>query len=341
MKKILAIIIISLAISGGLAYKAVYIGQSGSAELREVTIKSGMNLNQISQELTQAGVLHNKFLFKEYLRFAHLDSSLKAGTYKIAGNLSLKELAGSINDTKSQLATDITIPEGWDLRDIAAELKKQGIIKNESELYAAVGTPASSDNGAFTALKDEYSFLKSAPEGYSLEGFLFPDTYRFFKNATLDDVLKKIFDNFQNKFDQQIQSELAGSGMNLYQALTLASIVAKEGKTFDDKKMIAGVYVNRINAGMALQADPTVNYANAQDNIHPDDKDLNVDSPYNTYKNKGLPPGPIANPGLEDILAALNPTKHNYYYFLSTKDGKAVFARTFEEHVANRQKYDR
>lgn len=339
MKKYIFILILLASISAAWTYKVTYISQSGSSEIKEITINQGQSLSQIVDALDQADILNNKLVFKAYLMWTDQDQKIKAGTYKVAGNLSVKELATVLVGGESQISIDITIPEGWNLRDIAAELKRQGIIKSEEELYQATGFPASTENSKYTALKDDYQFLSSVPQGNSLEGFLFPDTYRFFKNATLEDVLRKIFNNFENKFEDKIQSELSGGSLNLYEAVTLASIIAKEGKTFEDKKMIAGVFLNRLNVGMALQSDPTVNYVTLKVTDNPTLDDIKVNSLYNTYKHAGLPPGPIANPGLEDILAVLNPIKHNYFFFINTQEGKLIYSRNFEEHKLNREKY--
>jgi UPF0755 protein len=339
MKKYFFIALIVLILAFGWTYKVVYIAQAGSSTVKEVTVKQGMSLSQIADELSAGGVLRNKLIFEGYLRLTKQDSKIKAGTYKVAGNLSIKKLSFVLIGGSSQISMDITIPEGWNLRDIAKELIKQGIIKNADELYQATGYPARADNKNYTDLVEKYEFLSVIPKGNSLEGFLFPDTYRFFKNATLDDVLTKIFDNFEDKFEQKIKPELGGSDLSLFDAVTLASIIAREGKTFEDKKMIAGVFLNRLNIGMALQSDPTVNYVTEKVTDNPSLDDINIASLYNTYKNTGLPPGPIANPGLEDILAVLNPTKHNYFFFINTQDGKLIYSKSFEEHKANRIKY--
>ena len=175
------------------------------------------------------------------------------------------------------------------------------------------------------------------PQGKTLEGYFFPDTYFILKNGTVKDVYIKAMTNFEQKFADSIQSKIGDR--NFFDVLTMASIVAKEGKTYEDKRMIAGVFYNRLEAGIGLGSDPTVNYITRKVTDNPTLNDTSIASPYNTYKYRGLPPGPISNPGLDDILATLEYTKHDYLYFLNTQDGKLIFSKSFEEHKANRIKY--
>ena len=217
----------------------------------------------------------------------------------------------------------ITVIEGWGNAQIADYLQQKNLLKAQDFLSAAEKFDAS-----------DYPILLSKPKTAGLEGFLFPDTYRvaIYQNnqtAQANEIIKKMLDNFSQKFTADMQQQAATQKMTVYQIITLASIIEKESGHAQDKTTISGVFYNRINAKMPLQSDATVAFSQAQ-NL-PD---------YNTYNNPGLPPGPICNPSLSSITAALNPVASDYFYFLTDpKTGQAVFAKTYDEHLINKQKY--
>jgi len=170
---------------------------------------------------------------------------------------------------------------------------------------------------------------------------LFPDTYRVFRDASISDIVKKILDNFNQKLTSELRFEIKSQGKNIHQILTLASILEKEVSTDQDRKLVAGIFYKRLELGMPLQADSTVNYVTGKDSSRASAKDLEIDSPYNTYKYRGLPPGPISNPGISSILAAIYPSSNNYLYFLTTPDGQVIYNETHDQHVIDKAKYYR
>lgn len=184
-----------------------------------------------------------------------------------------------------------------------------------------------------------YSWLSDKPKSASLEGYLFPDTYRFFEDSTPEQVVAKLLENFNAKFSDSLRTSLTSQGRDVYETVILASIVERELQTDADRAKAADIFLRRIEAGIPLQSDATVNYVTGKSALQPTYDDLQIDSPYNTYKYPGLPPGPIGNPGLSALRAAVNPEANPYYYFLTGTDGKTHFAKTLEEHVLNRQKY--
>lgn len=227
----------------------------------------------------------------------------------------------------------ITFVEGWDSKDIGAYLEKNGIISSADFLETAKNFDTSS-----------YLDLLSKPKDQNLEGFLFPDTYFIPKTASTskemaDIIIQKTLDNFSKKITPAMNQQAALDGMDLYKIITLASIIEKEsGANQDDRKTIAGVFYNRLKAGMPLESDATVSYITGKSPISTDD--TLIDSPYNTYKYKGLTPGPICNPSLNSIMAALYPTSSDYLFFLTIpQTSRAVFAKTYDEHLKNKQKY--
>ncbi|MFA5188067.1 MAG: endolytic transglycosylase MltG [Patescibacteria group bacterium] len=346
MKKFLLIIlIISLVISLGWIFKIVFISQAGNGEIKNFNISQGEGVHQISRDLKTAGLIDNSFIFETYLWAIKGGNKILAGEHTINASWSIRHLVNAlISGSDLENERVITILEGWNLRDIANYFVKIGVITESDELYGLVGYPGVDYTNNYTLpnptdFSADYEFLAEKPKNLSIEGYLFPDTYRVFKNAKLEDIIKKMLDNFDHKITSAMAGQIESQGKKLYDILTLASIIEKEAKTLEDKKRVAGVYYNRLEIGMALQADPTVNYITEKQTDRPSSEDLQTDNLYNTYKYPGLPPGPICNPGLDSIMAAIYPEKNDYYYFINTPDGKMIFAKTFAEHKLNREKY--
>lgn len=243
----------------------------------------------------------------------------------------------------------ITIPEGWNNREISQYFERLGKWMSE-ELLEVVGFPQVDyrNNKEMPALHDysqQFSFLQDKPEYYSLEGYLFPDTYRIYASSTVQDVVVKMLTNFDNKLTPQMRADIKKQGKKIYQIVTMASIIEKEAplnyQTGDDKdaKIISGIFWRRLKIGQALQSDATLSYILGDRNTSHSGKDLEVESPYNTYKYPGLPPGPICNPGTLAIEAAIYPTATSYNYFLTTPDKKVYYAGTYADHLKNKYKY--
>ena len=229
--------------------------------------------------------------------------------------------------------TAVTFVEGWNNAQIADYLAKNNIVSVATFL---------ADEKAFDL--SAYDFLSGRPAGADLEGFIFPDTYFIPQTAGAGQnlsniIISKALDNFALKVTPQIRAQATVNGLSFYQMITLASVVEKETNgDVSQKKVVAGIFYNRLKASMPLQSDATVAFAVGHADITTADTEVN--SPYNTYKNPGLPPGPICNPSLNSILAAAYPTVTDYFYFLTDpKTGNAVYAKTYQEHLANKQKY--
>lgn len=260
----------------------------------------------------------NKYLIQKRAR----QEAYKAALNKKAEEISLKFL------------------EGWNNTDMAEYLEQQGVLKKDEFLKSIRN---------FNNLSD-WAFLPKQAQG-NLQGFLYPDTYRFFKNITDrsqttaqeagEDVIKKLLNNFKAKLPADAEIKAKEQGLSLYQAVILASIVEKEANNFpNEKATIAGIFYNRLNIGMPLQSDATVNYATGKSEASPSLVDLEINSPYNTYKHKGLPPTPICNPSTASINAVLNPVDSEYLYYLhDQKTGQPYYAQTHEEHIQNKFKY--
>jgi UPF0755 protein len=257
------------------------------------------------------------------------------------------ELARIAKDKKFE-ETKITIIEGWTNLEIASYLEKQGIVNSEDFMKYSDG---------FTSTK--YGILKEKPLNANLEGFLFPDTYRIAKregsdksaSTTSEEIISKMIANLNVKFTPQMRADSAKQGLTPYEILILASIIERETgrnivsaegrqQLLEERKIVAGIFYNRLKIGMALGSDATINFITKKNAPQAEYKDLEIDSPYNTYKYQGLPPGPIGNPSESSLIAAAYPTVTDYYYFLHTQpEGKAIYSKTFEEHVQNKNRY--
>jgi UPF0755 protein len=305
---------------------------SGSTTL--ITVKSGESAKSIGTTLQQKGVVRSAKLFEVLVGVTGSQNSLQAGDYEFDPGLPAIEVVKRIAEGKTA-SRDVLIPEGRRLEEVGELLEKADVIGKQDFL---------------TALKANYDepFLKQTGPG-SLEGFIFPATYSFNRKEKPEDVVDAMLRAFQQQVADKVQLE--GQNLTLAQVITLASIVEREAENPAERPLIASVYLNRMRLGIALQADPTVQYAVAESAASIDKygywkKELTLDdlklvSPYNTYVNPGLPPGPIANPGLASIQAVVRPASTNFLFFVAKNDGTGshAFAETLEEHLRNVEKY--
>ncbi len=298
-----------------------YQGYPGS-ELR-VDIEPGQNARSILAQLELQGVLASADLARFYLVYGLHDPPLKAGEYRLSGPATTPEVLARL--IRGEVVTyPVTLVEGWTLEETARHLADQGFGEYD-ELTREMRSPE-----GIADLDQEAS---------DLEGYLYPDTYSFARGTPEREVVGTLVRTFRGRFDSEILPLLeADDGRSVRQLVTLASIVEKEAGLNEERPLIAGVFANRIRRGIALHADPTVIYAlkllgRWDGNIRR--PDLELDSPYNTYRYPGLPPGPIASPGLASLEAAARPAEVPYLYFVSRNDGSHVFATTLAEHNRN------
>jgi len=297
---------------------------SSNAKELKFTISDGESTQDISDRLKKDGLIRNSLIFTVYLKYKGKSSSLQVGDYTLNTKYSALEVMEIL--TKGKVTSGkITIPEGWTKKQIGEELVKKGIgSKEEVE----------------TALNKKYDrkFLGESPSG-NLEGFLFPDTYFLSSRAKPGDVIEKMLDEFGKKADSDIRSKTEKEGLSYYQTLILASIVEREVVTKEDKRKVAGVFLNRLNSGIRLDSCATVEFVLGTKKRILSEEDIAIDSPYNTYRVDGLPPTPISNPGLDSIEAVLNPEETDYIFFFSGRDGKTYFSKTSDEHEALKARY--
>jgi len=236
----------------------------------------------------------------------------------------------------------LTIIPGWNLRQIADYLVKQGIASSTEEVYLLIGKPAVDYRrlGISLPVINESSVVSYKPGYVSYEGFLAPETYRVFMDASLLDVIRKFIDQRDKQIDAAMWNDIKNSGHGFYEILTMASLLEEEVQSPADKAKVADILWRRYKNNWALQLDSSVHYVvDKTGNVFTTSKDRSVDSLWNTYKYPGLPLGPIANPGLASIKAAIYPEKNSYWYFLTGKDGAVYYAKTLDEHNLNRARY--
>lgn len=302
-----------------------------------LVVEPGESAGTIADNLVALGLIDNKTLFLRYVRYYGLDLQLEAGTYELNQTQTIPRIAVALTDAVPQELV-IRLTEGWRREQMAAEIDTLTDVPFSGAEFVALTEP-----GALVL--PEVTFSSELPPGATLEGFLFPDTYRLPRDATAADLVTRMLTTFDERVTAQMRADAIVSGLSLYDVVTLASIVEREAVVPDERPTIASVYLNRLSIGMRLEADPTVQYAMG---YQPDtgqwwnlgltqDDYTTVQSPYNTYLNEGLPPGPIANPGLDSIEAVIYPVQTNYFFFRAACDGSGahIFATTFEEHVAN------
>jgi UPF0755 protein len=346
-------IVILLVIVGAafLVYAMVKIYRPFTSEVgpKEFNIAFGQTTKEIAHDLERAGIINDSFFFEVYVYFKKQGGNMQAGNYSLSSGMSIREVAAVL--TQGKIVGDevrLTVIEGWALSDIAQALQDAGIVTSE-EFFAAAGRPRMGGGSDFSS---EFAFLGDAPQSANLEGFLFPDTYLIDRDSTVREVVEKFLKNFDRKLTPEMRARIARSENSIYDVITLASIVEREvgrnvqnlgdadvAKLEEERRIIAGIFKNRLDIGMALESDATISYITGRKGARATHEELEIDSPYNTYKYRGLPPGPISNPSLDAIEAAINPINTDYLFFLTAPDGTAYYARTLEEHVENRQKY--
>lgn len=328
----LGILLFLLMIPAGMAawswwkLQRPYKGYAGAE--KQVTVETGMGASQVLDLLQKEGVLADAKLARSYLIFVMGDPRLQAGEYLFRGPLTTPQVLRKL--VHGDVATtSVTVIEGLTLEEIAGQLAAKGAGRREVFL---------------DLMRSPELIADLDPDARDLEGYLFPETYSFARGTGERRIVETLVKTFRRRYERQIRPRLQNDGRTLRQIVTLASIVEKEARVPDERPLIAGVYRNRIERHIGLGADPTVIYALKRlgrwnGNIRRDD--LRVDSPYNTYRYAGLPPGPICSPGLASLQAAAAPADVPYLYFVSRNDGTHVFAETLAEHSRNVEQWQR
>lgn len=326
MKKTLIILFVAIPLllfAGAGAYLAMIFNQSYTGPDKTFVVKSGDTFGRVNQRLFEEGLIPDKRLFHYYAKYKGVMTRFRAGSFTITKGSNLTQVLDTLVNGQPNL-TSITIPEGKNMYEIARLIEAAG-ISTEKDFLDAVKNPD---------LISQLSIQAS-----SLEGYLYPETYRFAPNTSAKSVAKSMIDLF-NERTKEI--EFNHPFLNKHQVIILASVVEKETGAKIERPTIAGVFTNRLKKRMRLQSDPTTVYgiwSRYKGNIRK--ADLLELTPYNTYKIPALPQGPISNPSLAAIKAVLDPEEHSYLYFVSKNDGTHVFSKTYEDHERAVEDYQR
>jgi len=297
---------------------------SGNSE--KITISQGMTVEQLAEKLQQRHIIRSVWAFRMLAWLRQDNFKLYVGDYQLAQTMSPAEI---INDLLTGAEfTRVTIPEGYTTDQIIALLVQKGVGSKEE--FTKVIT-----DDAFP-----YPFLQGAPKGiHRLEGYLFPNTYYIYIKTSPHAVIDLLLQQFAKELTPEVQKQLVTMKLSIPQWVTLGSLVEKEAVKESDRPLIASVILNRLKINQPLQIDATIQFLLAAPKPKLLNKDLQISSPYNTYLHKGLPPGPIANPGDASLQAALYPAQTDFLYYVAKKDGYHVFAKTYAEHLKNIKLY--
>jgi len=266
-------------------------------------INKGQGLEKIASELEEQGLIKNRYFFMVYIFTRKSATDLKAGQYQLSSSMTIAEIAEKII-SGDRIKRILTVIEGWTVKDIQELLKdKPGTVPLESE------------------------------------GYLFPDTYEIFPDDSVEEIVEMMKANFERKLSSAMREEIASQGRTISEIVIMASLIEKEVRTFEDKKIVSGILWKRLKVGMPLQVDATIIYITGKRTARISIEETRIDSPYNTYKYPGLPVGPICNPGLESIKAAIEPEESEYWYYLSAPDGTTIFSKNLQEHNLAKAKY--
>lgn len=299
------------------------------ANAKEIVIPKGSTVKSISKILKDENMIKDSFVFELYCKINEKSDKIKAGKYRISNSMEVPEIVEVLVSGKALIDTvRFTIPEGYNLAQIVDKINSLGVVSSESI------------NEALKAGRYEYEFIEQIPDRENkLEGYLFPDTYEIYRDTTAEAIIKKLLGRFDDVFTEEFRKRAEELNMSIDQVVTLASIIEREAKLDSERKLISGVFHNRLKRKMLLQSCATVQYLLKEPKEELLYEDLEIDSPYNTYKYPGLPPGPIASPGLAAIEAALYPEDTDLLYFFALDDGSHVFSKTYNEHINAQNKY--
>lgn len=316
---LLVVVVLFFVIIGG-ALLSTGSNNSASDEPIYFRVQEGMTASEIGRELEAKGVIDSKFKFWFIAKLNNYDSKFKVGSYVLHKGMVQRDVLQKLVDGDTTIVR-FTVPEGFQVRDIAAKLDREGIVSEKK----------------FLTLASKYAPYKYMNSGNNVEiiseGFLFPDTYEIDTTGDEEAVLKMMTQDFDTRLTEEMRQRAKEMNMSIHELITLASIVEVEAGSDKDRPIIAQVFLKRLEIGMPLQSCATILYA-----MHKRKEDLSIedtkwDSPYNTYMNPGLPPGPISNPGLASIQAVLHPADTNYLYFVADHDGNTYYSSSYSEHL--------
>lgn len=331
MKRMLLVLVLLILVVGvgGFFFLPAYLNKAINENEEILTVESGDSLSIVSTKLYDSGTIRSKLWFR--YKGKEIATKIKPGSYKIEKDLTIQDIYSIIQEGDKELPIVVTFPEGFILYQFASKLEESGIstrddfIKKTEEFYNANLNQDFSNEDLF----------------FSMEGYLFPETYYFSSKQTIEEIIYTLFKTGIDAWNDDMLAQFQQSQYNKHQILTIASLIEREAYNDEERERISGVIYNRLRLGMPLQIDATVIYGIGEGKEHMSKvsfKDLESDNPFNTYVINGIPAGPIANPGKNSIYASLFPEDHEYLYYVMGENGH-IFSKTFEEHKINADKY--
>lgn len=326
-KKWTAIAVVAAVLLGAglfLAFGTSHVIERSDRDAGEniyMVVKPGTTASEISDRLMQLGVIDSRLRFWWLMKLQGDASKFKTGTYAFTPHMDEQAVLDKLvaGDTT---VVKFTIPEGFGIKEIAKRLADEGLV-DEQEFLAEAKDFA------------PYDYMKKRPNvRYAAEGYLFPDTYVIHSDVSAEGIMKMMAEDFDTRLTPALRQQAAAKGLSIHDLITLASLVEKEARYDEDRPIIAQVFFKRLQMGMPLQSDTTLQYLMAGPKEDVSIEDTKIDSPYNTYQHEGLPPGPIASPGMKSILAVLNPASTDYLYFVADRQGHNHYSQTYDEHLA-------
>ncbi|TVR29312.1 MAG: endolytic transglycosylase MltG [Spirochaetaceae bacterium] len=326
---VLGVLLLVLAAGSWYVYRGLTVPVQQEAPTVEVQVSAGQSVRSVAAELHSRGLIRSARLLEWYARVTGQTGNIQSGYYALSAADSARSIlqrltSGAVIDR----SLVVTFPEGWTIQQISERLDARGIVEQQQFAQNAVMQQGYRDLEVLGDLQDEQD----------LQGYLFPDSYRFEPDSNARSVVRRMVNRLAQNLPHEWQQTLAEQGRTLHEVLTLASIVQAEALE-DDVSEVAGVFWNRLRSGWRLESDATVNFALGTSKRQPTFADTYVEHPYNTYRFAGLPPGPIGNPGREAIEASLDPPDSDYFFFLHKNNGDIVLSRTFSEHLAAKARY--
>lgn len=322
----------------------IYLPHTSYRGEKTVEVSRGLGSRKIGELLKREGIIQSKWAFMIYAGLTRDAAYLKPGTFVFSEESSIAEiLSHLVSGEEYPNERFLTIPEGWNLRDIGNYFERQGIAEAR-EFWKVAGLPAADYRavdaaGPLLDFLNDFLLLREKPNYVGLEGFLFPDTYRVYRDASVKEIIGKMLSNFERRFSEELRAAAASQKKSVFEIVTMASLIEKEVRSDEDRKLVSGILWKRLELDIPLQVDAALTYIKGHNDTPLTNGDKASPSRFNTYRYPGLPAGPIANPGISAIRAALDPAESLYFYYLSAPDGRTIFSRTLEEHNAAKARY--
>lgn len=331
MKKILLVLLLIILVTGiwGFFFLPGYLSKTYNQDPVEIVVEPGDYLGAIAEDIYEKGIIKSRLWFR--YKGQEIAKNIKPGTYTLDAGKDIEEIYRLIQLGEQEIPVVVTFPEGFILYQFAQKIEESGL-----------GTADDFIEMTESIFNEEYSEgVDSEKLYFKLEGYLFPDTYHFSKKQSLKEIIKTLTGTMDKFWTPEVEQKRKDLGLTRHQVITIASLIEREAYNDAERKIISGVIYNRIKRGMPLQIDATVIYGIGEGKEHMTRvlySDLEKENPFNTYRNRDLPPGPIASPGMNSLLAAIDPEEHDYLYYVLSDNGH-VFAKTYNEHLRNVEKY--